>query len=333
LKKISILAIFTILVCIISPAKTLQNIQKRGYLKCGVQAGLSGLSDIDNKNKWSGLYIDYCRAIAAGVLGDAKKVKFIKIHPITKFKDLDAGIIDILSTNISLGLEIDVSQNINFGGIIYYGGQGFLTRKKLNINNAKQLNNASICLNSKANIGFLIDDYFLKYKIKYKKISYRSANKAKLGFIKGKCDVLVDTRYNLYRLKSKLKNSSKYKILPQIIVKEPKGAIIKHKDDEWLNIVRWTLFALIEAEELGITKKNIDSKNSSTDLYARIFLGKQNNRGKNIHLKNNWAYNIIKQVGNYGEIFERNLGANSNLKMNRGYNNLWSKGGLMYSMP
>jgi len=333
MKKLIILLASAIFSFSMLNADTLGKVKKRGHLICGVNTGLAGFSSVNNKGKWIGLDVDYCRAIASAIFKDANKVTFVPLTAKERFTALQTGEIDILSRNTTWTATRDISLGLNFVGVMYYDGQGFLIKKSLEINSAKDLDGASVCIQSGTTTELNTNDYFKINNMKYKAITYDTTAQAKNAFEKGRCDVLTSDQSHLYSTRSTLKHPSKYKILPEIISKEPLGPVVRQGDDKWFNIARWTLFALLEAEELEITKSNIRTKAKNRNPKIKRLLGYSGTIGKQLGLNKKWAYYIIKNVGNYSEIFERNVGTNTPLKIKRGLNALWINGGLMYSMP
>ncbi|MCB0415874.1 MAG: amino acid ABC transporter substrate-binding protein [Bdellovibrionales bacterium] len=314
-------------------ANTLAEVQKRKYVKCGVSQGLPGFSNPDSKNQWTGIDVDVCRAIAAATLGDAKKVKFIPLSAKERFTALQSKEIDILSRNTTWTLMRDTSLGLDFAGVTYYDGQGFMVRKKSGIKSAKQLNGATICVNQGTTTELNLADYFKANKLKYKMVVFEKSDEVVAAYDAGRCDAYTTDMSGLYAQRLKLKNQNDHIILPEVISKEPLGPVVRHGDNQWGDIVRWTIYAMVEGEELNITRDNIKTMKSSKNPNVKRLIGIDGNLGKNLGLPQNWAFNILSQVGNYGEVFENNLGSKSPLKIKRGLNALWKDGGIMYSMP
>ena len=313
---------------------TLKSVKKRGFLQCGVNSGLAGFSSTDSSGVWKGLDVDVCKAVAAAVLGDASKVKYIPLTAKERFTALQSGEIDILSRNTTWTQTRDTSLGVNFVGINYYDGTGFLVTKDIGVNNAKELDGASVCVQTGTTNELVISEFFNSNGLKYKMIPYETSEQTIKAFEKGRCDVLVSDQSQLYALKIKLKNKNSTKVLTDVVSKEPLGPVVRQGDDKWLNIAKWSLNVLIAAEERGISSSNIDKlKKTSKNPAVRRILGLEGKLGANLGLSSNWSYNIIKQVGNYGESFERNVGSKSPLKIVRGLNAQWKKGGLLYSPP
>jgi general L-amino acid transport system substrate-binding protein len=315
-------------------AGTLADTVKQGFLKCGINTGLPGFAEADNSGKWHGLDVDICRAVAAAVLGDASKVKYVNLNAKERFTALQSGEIDLLSRNTTWTETRDTSLGLNFAGVNYYDGQGFMVHKSIGVKSALELDGASVCLQAGTTTELNLADYFRSHGMKYKLVSYDTNDQVLNGYETGRCDVLTTDQSQLYSLRVKMKNPEKSVVLPEIISKEPLGPVVRQGDDEWFNIVKWTLFGLVSAEEKGITSKNVDDMRAhSKDPEVRRMLGVEGNMAANLHLKKDWLYNVIKQVGNYGESFDRNVGPNTPLKIKRGLNALWTKGGLQYSPP
>ncbi len=311
-------------------ADTLDSVKSKGFVQCGVSTGLPGFSNADKSGNWKGLDVDVCRAVAAATLGDASKVKFTPLTAKERFTALQSGEIDMLSRNTTWTLTRDASLGLNFAGVNYYDGQGFMVKKNLGVKSALELDGAAVCIQSGTTTELNLADYFRENGMKYKAITYDTSDATVKGFEAGRCDVLTSDQSQLYALRIKLKDPKSAIVLPEVISKEPLGPVVRQGDDKWFNIVKWSLFAMVNAEEMGVTSKNVDSmKNSKNPAIARLMGG----QGEKLGLSDDWSYNIIKQVGNYGESFERNVGMGSPLKISRGLNALWKKGGLQYAPP
>ncbi len=335
MKKLLKLSLAAVAVCgITASAGTLENTKKQGYLKCGVSTGLPGFAEVGADKKWKGLDVDMCRAVAAAVLGDASKVKIVPLTAKERFTALQSGEVDLLSRNTTWTNSRDTSLGLNFAGVNYYDGQGFLVAKDLGVNSAKELDGASVCITAGTTTELNLAEYFNANNMKYKPITYDTADQVTKGFEAGRCDLITSDASQLYALRTKMANPGKYKVLPEIISKEPLGPVVRQGDDEWFNVIRWSLFAMKTAEEFGVTSKNVDAQATNTKKpEVKRLLGTSGKIGENLHLDAKWAYRIIKQVGNYGESFERNVGMGSPLKISRGLNALWNQGGLQYSPP
>ncbi|TVQ71130.1 MAG: amino acid ABC transporter substrate-binding protein [Oceanospirillales bacterium] len=314
-------------------ASTLDSVKNRGALQCGVSDGLPGFSATDSAGRWQGLDADFCRAVAAAVLGDAEKVNFVSLTATERFTALQSGEIDVLSRNSTWTLTRDASLGLNFAGVNYYDGQGFLVSKDLGVDSALELDGASVCIQSGTTTELNLADYFRMNGMSYEPVLYDTSDQTTAGFEAGRCDILTSDQSQLSALRLQLSNPDAAVVLPEIISKEPLGPVVRQGDDVWFNIVKWTLFAKINAEEMGITSANADEMLSSDDPSVQRLLGSSGNMGELLRLENNWAYNIVKQVGNYGEVFERTVGTGSPLNIERGLNALWTNGGIQYAPP
>jgi len=314
-------------------AQTLKQVKDRGILNCGSNTGLAGFGLPDAQGKWTGLDVDTCRAIASAVLGDANKVKFVPLSAKDRFTALQSGEVDVLARNTTWTSQRDSQLGLNFTGVNYYDGQGFMVRKALKVNSALELNEASVCVQQGTTTELNLADYFRANNMKLKTVTFASSDEAIKAYDSGRCDAFTTDASGLYAERLRLANSADHIVLPEIISKEPLGPAVRHGDDQWFDVVRWTLFAMINAEELGITSKNTDEMLKSTSPDVKRLLGVEGNFGEQLGLPKDWALNIVKLVGNYGEVFDRNVGAGSNLKIDRGLNKLWNKGGLQYAPP
>lgn len=312
---------------------TLEKVKKNGYLRCGVSEGLPGFSQPDNKGEWQGLDVDFCRAIASAIFNDAKKVRFTPTSAKVRFTALQAGDFDVLSRNTTWTISRDVQLGLEFIGVIYYDGQGFLVPKKLNVTSAKQLNGANVCTGTGTTTELNLADFFRANNLKYKVIAFEKTNEVIAAYDAGRCDAYTTDASGLYAERLKLKVPGDHIILPEIISKEPLGPVVNQGDPQWADLVRWTLFALLNAEELGVNSKNVDQMLKSPNPEVRRLLGVEGAFGEPMGLTKDWVVRIVKKVGNYGEIFERNVGQGSPLKIKRGQNALWNKGGLQYAPP
>lgn len=315
-------------------AGTLDEVKARGHLLCGVSTGLAGFSNPDSAGKWSGLDVDVCKAIAAAVFGDAEKVKFVPATAQQRFTMLQSKEVDLLSRNTTWTLQRDTALGLNFAPTTYYDGQGFMVPKVLGVTTAKDLNGATVCVQPGTTTELNLADYFRANNMEFKPVVIEKLEEVNAAYFAGRCDVLTTDASGLASTRATVaQNPDDHIILPEIISKEPLGPAVRHGDDQWFDIVKWTVYALIEAEEKGITSDNIDSFSDSKDPTVQRLLGISGDMGKALGLDNKWAYNAIKQVGNYGEIFDRNVGPKTPLRLERGLNALWTKGGLMYAMP
>ncbi len=338
MRKITWALVATVVTLVISAgfaqASTRDEVQKRGVFQCGVSTGLPGFSIADEKGVWAGIDVDVCKAIAAATLGDATKIKYVPLNAKERFTALQSGEIDALVRGTTWTLTRDSSLGLNFTGVNYYDGQGFMVSKKLGVKSALELDGAAICIQSGTTSEMNLADYFKENNMSYKAVSFDTHDATAAAFDNGRCDVLTSDQSQLYGLRTHLSNPADAIVLPEVISKEPLGPVVRQGDDAWFNIVKWTLNAMIEAEELGVTQANVDEmKANSKNPGVRRLLGLEGIAGKGLGLNDDWAYQIIKQVGNYGEIFKRNVGADSPLKIDRGLNALWSKGGIMYAPP
>ncbi len=332
LTKLSLVAMSTLLATGLS-ADTLENTKKQDFLKCGVSTGLPGFAEVGEDKKWKGLDVDTCRAVAAAVLGDASKVKIVPLTAKERFTALQSGEVDLLSRNTTWTHTRDTSLGLNFAGVNYYDGQGFLVSKDLGVNNATELDGATVCITAGTTTELNLSDYFKTKGMTYSPITFDTADQVTKGFEAGRCDLITSDASQLYALRTKMANPEKYKVLPEIISKEPLGPVVRQGDDVWFNIAKWSLNAMKTAEEFGVTSANVDDMLNSKNPEIKRLLGIDGKLGENLKLDPKWAYNIIKQVGNYGESFDRNVGQGSPLKIDRGVNALWSNGGLQYSPP
>ncbi|HEY2927506.1 amino acid ABC transporter substrate-binding protein [Piscinibacter sp.] len=314
--------------------KTLDQIKQRGQLVCGVNTGLAGFAAADSQGNWTGLDVDVCRAVAAALLGDGNKVKWVPLSAQQRFTALQSGEVDVLSRNTTWTLSRDASLGMSFTGVTYYDGQGFMVPTKTKITDAKQLKKLAVCVQSGTTTEKNLTDYSRANKLDIKPVVFDTFEATNAAYFAGRCQAYTTDASGLASLRNKeAKNPDEHLILPTLISKEPLGPSVRRGDDEFFAIVRWTVFALIEAEEYGITQANVDKMKSSTDPVIGRILGSTEDTGKLLGLERDWAAKAIKAVGNYGEIFERNVGPKSALKLPRGLNNLWSHGGIMYAPP
>ncbi|HQR10619.1 MAG TPA: amino acid ABC transporter substrate-binding protein [Casimicrobiaceae bacterium] len=314
--------------------KTLDAIKQRDQVVCGVNTGLAGFSAADSQGNWVGLDVDVCKAIAAAVLGDARKVKWVPLNAQQRFTALQSGEVDILSRNTTFTLTRDASLGLFITAVTYYDGQGFIVPKKSKITSAKQLKNAEICVQSGTTTEKNLNDYFKAMNVKIKPVVFEGFEASVKAFFSGRCQAYTTDASGLASIRNKeAAKPDDYLILPELISKEPLGPMVRRGDDEWFTIVKWAIYALLEAEEYGITQANVDQMKTSTEPTIQRILGTSEDTGKLLGLDKEWAYREIKAVGNYGEIFERNVGPSSALKLPRGLNNLWNKGGIQYAPP
>ncbi len=329
----SILALAVIFLAQGASAQTLKTVKDRGILHCGANGTLAGFGLPDAQGKWTGLDVDVCRAIASAIFNDANKVKFVPLSAKDRFTALQSGEVDVLVRNTTWTSSRDTSLGLNFTGVDYYDGQGFLVRKTLKVNSALELGDASICVQQGTTTELNLADFFRAHNMKLKTVTFATANEAVKAYDSGRCDAYTTDASGLYSERLKLANGSDHIVLPEIISKEPLGPVVRHGDDQWFDIVKWVLFAMINAEELNVTQKNVDEMAKSTNPEVKRLLGTEGNYGEQLGLTKDWVVRIIKLVGNYGEVFERNVGSGSPLKIDRGLNKLWNKGGIQYAPP
>ncbi len=314
-------------------ANTLETVKQRGSVVCGVSDGLPGFSLPDERANWTGIDVDTCRAIAAAVFGDADKIQFRSLNARERFTALQSGEVDVLSRNTTWTLTRDASLGLNFTGVNYYDGQGFMVRESLGVSSPKELDGATVCIQAGTTTELNLADYFRANGMKYDALVFDTSDQTIQGFASNRCDVLTSDISQLAALRSKLDDPSSAVLLEELISKEPLGPVVRQGDDQWFNVVRWSLFAQLNAEELGVTQANVDEMKGSDNPEIQRLLGTSGDLGQHLGLSADWAYNIIKGVGNYGEMFERNVGPNTPLGLPRGMNNLWNKGGIMYAPP
>ena len=315
--------------------KTLDTIKQRGQLVCGTNPSLPGFGAADSQGNYAGLDVDVCKAIAASVLGDATKVKWVPLNAQQRFTALQSGEIDVLSRNTTWTLTRDASLGMHFTGTTYYDGQGFMVTKKSKITSAKQLKGATVCVQSGTTTEKNLTDYSKAAGLAMKPVVFETQEATNKAYFSGRCQAYTTDASGLASVRNKeAGNPEDHVILPELISKEPLGPSVRRGDDEFFAIVKWVVFALLEAEEYGVTQANVDDmKANSKDPVVQRLLGTSEDTGKLLGLDKDWVYRMIKATGNYGEIFERNVGPKSALKLPRGANNLWSKGGFMYAPP
>jgi len=314
--------------------KTLDDVRARGQLSCGVNTGLPGFSAADSQGNWSGIDVDICRAVAAAVLGDGNKVKWVPVNAQQRFTALQSGEIDILSRNTTWTLTRDASLGLNFTGVIYYDGQGFMVPKKSRITSAKQMKGLQVCVLAGTTTERNLTDFSKANKLNIKPIVFEKLEATEAAYFSGRCQAYTADASALASSRDKeAKNPADHVILPELISKEPLGPSVRRGDDEWFAVVKWVLFGLIESEEYGITQANVDQMKSSDNPAVQRVLGVSDDTGKLLGIDRDWMVRALKAVGNYGEMFDRNVGAKSTLKLPRGLNALWSKGGIQYAPP
>jgi general L-amino acid transport system substrate-binding protein len=312
-------------------AATFDAIKARGTINCGVNTGLAGFAAPDSQGVWRGLDVDLCRAVAAAMFGDASKVRYVPTTAQQRFTALQSGEVDMLSRNTTWTLSRDTSLGLDFVGVNFYDGQGFMVKRALGVNSAKELNGATVCVQPGTTTELNLTDWFRANNMRFTPVVIERLEEVNAAFFAGRCDALTTDVSGLASVRaSQGPRAEEYVILPEVISKEPLGPVVRHGDNRWADLVRWAHFAMIEAEELGLTSANIDQHMNSTNPAIQRFVGATGGLGEMLGVDNRWAYNIVKQVGNYGESFERNV---KPLGIQRGINDLWTKGGLMYSPP
>jgi general L-amino acid transport system substrate-binding protein len=314
-------------------AQTLNTVKQRGVLHCGSNTGLAGFGLPDAQGNWKGLDVDFCRAVAAVIFNDPNKVKFVPLTGKDRFTALQSGDVDLLARNTTWTSSRDTSLGLSWTGINYYDGQGFIVRKALKVKSALELDGAAVCVGQGTTTELNLADYFRANKMRLKTVTYASNDDVVKAYEAGRCDAFTTDASGLYGERLRFAKPDDHMILPEIISKEPLGPSVRHGDDQWFDIVKWVHYAMLTAEELGVTSKNVDEALKSENPDVKRLVGTEGNYGEQLGLTKDWAYRIIKQVGNYGESFERNLGDGSPLKIARGLNGLWNKGGLQYAPP
>src|SRR5438874_4038093 len=314
-------------------SQTLKAIQDRGQLVCGANGVVSGFGAPDPQGNWTGFDVDYCRAIAATIFNDPTKVKFVPLTAQNRFTALQSGEVDVLARNTTWTMSRDTTLGLDFTAVNFYDGQGFMVRKSLKVNSALELNDAAVCVQQGTTTELNLADYFRANKMKLKTVTFASADEAIKAYDSGRCDAFTTDASGLYAERLRLAKSDDHIVLPEIISKEPLGPSVRHGDDQWFDIVKWVHYAMLTAEELGVTKATVDEAMKSTNPDIKRLLGTEGNYGEQLGLTKDWAYRIVKLVGNYGEVFEKNVGQGSPLKIARGVNGLWTKGGLQYAPP
>ena len=327
------LASLSLLATRASSAATLDAVKERGQLICGANGTLAGFGMPDPQGNWTGFDVDFCRAIAAAIFNDPTKVKFVPLTAKDRFTALQSGEVDVLSRNTTWTLSRDTSLGLDFVAVNFYDGQGFMVHKALKVSSALELDDATICVQQGTTTELNLADYFRSHHMSLKSVTFATGDEALKAYESGRCDSYTTDASGLYGERLQLSDPGQSIVLPEIISKEPLSAVVRQDDNQWSDIVRWTHFAMVDAEELGVTKGNVDEKKKSDDPEAKRLLGTEGQYGEALGLTNDWAYRILKHVGNYGESFERNLGQGSPLKIARGLNALWMKGGLQYAPP
>jgi general L-amino acid transport system substrate-binding protein len=314
-------------------AATLDDVKKRGTLNCGANGQLPGFGLPDAQGNWTGFDVDFCRAIAAAIFNDAGKVKFTALTAKDRFVALQSSDVDVLARNTTWTMQRDTQFALKATATSYYDGQGFIVRKDLKVNSALELNDATVCVQQGTTTELNLADYFRANKMRLKSVTFLQLDEAVSAYESGRCNAYTTDASQLYSVRLKLAKPEDHVVLPEIISKEPLAPFVRQGDDQWFNVVRWVYFAMVNAEELNVTKANVDDQLKSDNPEIKRLLGVQDNFGEHIGLTKDWAYRVVKLVGNYGEVFERNVGQGSPLKITRGLNALWTKGGLQYAPP
>jgi general L-amino acid transport system substrate-binding protein len=314
-------------------AGTLDTVKQRGMLNCGANGQLPGFGLPDAQGNWTGLDVDLCRAIAAAIFNDATKVKFVPLTAQVRFTALQTGDVDVLVRNTTWTLLRDTQLGLNATGVNYYDGQGFLIRKALKLNSALELNDAAVCVQQGTTTELNLADYFRSNRMRLKSVTFATLDEALKAYETNRCDAFTTDASGLYGVRLKLTKADDHVVLPEIISKEPLGPFVRHGDDQWFDVVKWVHFAMLNAEELNVKQTNVDEQLKSENPEIRRMLGAEGNFGEQLGLTKDWVYRIVKLVGNYGEVFERNVGQGSPLKIARGLNALWNKGGVQYAPP
>jgi len=312
---------------------TLNRVKQKGFLVCGSNPALPGFGMPDAQGNWTGFDIDYCRAFAAAIFNDPTKVRFIPLAGKDRFTALQAGEVDVLVRNSTWTMSRDTQLGLDFPAVNYYDGQGFMVRKKLGVSSAKELNGATICTQQGTTTELNLADFFRSNTIKYEVVAFATADETFKAYTSGRCDAFTTDGSALFAERLRASNPDEHVVLPEIISKEPFGLVVRHGDNQWGDLVRWVHFAMLNAEELGVTKANVDQMAKSDNPEIKRLLGTEGKFGEASGLTNDWGVRIVKHMGNYGEIFERNIGEGSPLKIKRGLNALWNKGGLQYGIP
>ena len=316
-----------------SAQATLASVKQKGYVQCGSNPGLAGFGVPDAQGNWTGFDVDYCRAVAAAIFNDATKVRFIPLSAKDRFTALQSGEVDLLVRNSTWTMSRDAGLGISFTGVTYYDGQGFMVKKKLGVTSAKELSGASICTQQGTTTELNLADFFRANNLKYEVVAFATAEETFKAYDSGRCDAFTTDSSGLYAQRLISANPDENIVLPEIISKEPLGPSVRKGDAQWFDLVRWVHYAMVNAEEYGVTKSNVGEMMKSTNPEVKRLLGVEGSFGETIGLTKDWAAHIVKNVGNYGEVFEKDIGQGSPLKIKRGLNALWSQGGLQYGVP
>ncbi len=333
MKRLLVLAAGAALLTGNATAGTLDDVKAKGYLDCGINTGLIGFAAPDDNSEWTGFDVDMCRAVAVAIFGDKTKVKFTPTTGKSRFPTLASGEIDMLSRNTTWTYSRDVQLGFEFAGVNYYDGQGFMVRKDLGVTSAKELDGAAVCIQTGTTTELNLADYFKTNDMKFEPIAIETNAEARPAYEQGRCDVYTTDASGLAATRAQMPDPEAHIILPEIISKEPLGPVVRHGDNQWGDVVRWTLNAMIIAEELGVTSKNVDEMKNSPNPEVQRLLGVSGEYGEMLGLSKDWAYNVIKAIGNYGESFNRTIGPETPIGLERGLNQLWNKGGILYAPP
>ena len=314
-------------------AGTLDDVKQRGVLNCGVNTGLPGFSAPDDKGVWSGMDVDFCRAVAAAVFGDDSKVSYVGLSASERFEALRGGSIDLLARNTTWTAERDSALGLHFAGVTYYDGQGFMVRRSFGVVSALQLGGSAICIQTGTTTELNVADYFRTHDMQYEVVAFETGDDVVKAYDKERCDAFTADASRLYAERLKMSNPDEHVVLPEIISKEPLGPVVREGDDKWFNLIKWVHFAMVNAEELGVSSENAEQMRASNNPAVKRLLGLEGDFGEQLGVGKDWSFNLIRLVGNYGEVFERNVGPNTPLGIARGINALWSKGGIQYAPP
>jgi general L-amino acid transport system substrate-binding protein len=333
-RTVAVAAVMFLTTAAVAHASTLRDVKSKGFIQCGVSQGVPGFSNPDGAGNWSGIDVDLCRAVAAAVFGDSSKVKYTPLSAKDRFTALQSGEIDILSRNTTWTLARDTALGLNFAGINYYDGQGFMVRKDLGVKSARELAGTAVCVQIGTTTELNMADFFRANNIDYKPVGFENSDDVVAAYDAGRCDVYTADRSALAAQRLNLRNKDSHMVLPETISKEPLGPVVRHGDDQWLDMVKWSLYLMVAAEENGVSQSNVDDLKAKTkDPIQRRILGIDGDLGRNLGVANDWGYQIIKQIGNYGDVYERHLGPNTPVGLDRGVNAQWRDGGLQYAMP
>jgi len=333
LKLAAIGAAMLVSSAMVQAGPTFDAVKQKGFVQCGVTTGVAGFSNPDSQGVWKGIDVDMCKAIAAAMFNDAEAFRVTPLTAVQRFTALQSGEIDVLTRNTTQTLTRDTTLGLVGAGVNFYDGQGVMVKKSLGVKTAKELNGATVCVQPGTTTELNLADWFRANNISFKPVVIEKLDEIVRAFVAGRCDAFTTDKSQLAGVRTTLENPDAYEIVPDTFSKEPLGPMVRQGDEAWFNVVRWTLFAMIEAEEYGITSKNAQEMLKSSDPSVQRILGTTPGMGKNLGLSNEWAFSIVSQVGNYGETFERNVGADSPLKLERGLNATWRNGGLMYGWP